>query len=220
MRQRKPRAVLEFGSGVSTLVLAHVMRELHPDAQGPLVFSVEQADDAHKETTELLEAHGLSEVVRCRIAPVETVRVGGYESQCYGLNVARLDDLLGETRPDFVVVDGPHGGFGARFATLPQVLDRIDPHAVVVIDDALRDSELSTADWWQRLGYADFRGVMWVGKGMAVGHLGGTEDLLPGAANGAAQASREMLARLMWHELANAANRPATLLPPPALLKI
>lgn len=42
IKEHHPRAILEFGSGISTLCLAFIMKELQGPSLNPLVFSIEQ----------------------------------------------------------------------------------------------------------------------------------------------------------------------------------
>ena len=212
LRRRRPVAVLELGSGISTLVLASVMEDLHGSEGSPRVFSVDQDEQALAETRARLAQQGLSAQVRSVFVPLAPVEVLGFASECYDLTRARLDDLLGDARPELVLVDGPLGGHGARFATLPLVFDHLAPDALVLMDDALRDSELSIAAWWERLGYAVFEGILWVGKGLAVGRRG--PGIGPGAPAGAS--ARELLAHFVWHDAVERAKAQGGGLPPPA----
>ena len=169
--ERKPKAILEFGSGVSTLVSAILMRRLH-GVNRPRVFSIEQGEQAGMDTRMRLEALGLSPMVRMHIAPVRSVCVDAFQSDGYGIDPRELGRLLGGLRPDMVLIDGPNGGHGVRFSTLPTAHSWLESGAEIWIADALRDSELSIAHWWTELGYLANPTVQVVSKGLAVGRLG------------------------------------------------
>jgi glycosyltransferase involved in cell wall biosynthesis len=215
LRREQPSSVLEFGGGISTLVIAHIMREIHGDVDRPLVFSIDQMEDAIGETKINLDKHGLGKFVKHFHAPVGRVYLEGMKTNCYQVKEDDWKDLLGDARPECVIVDGPHGGFGARFATLPMAFPYLAENAILVMDDALRDSELAILDWWQRLGYATVEGVLWLGKGMAMARR------LPSAPkelDSTPVSPREILVRLAWHEFANTPNRPVNILSSPARL--
>lgn len=82
-----------------------------------------------------------------------------------------LERFLGGVRPDLILIDGPAGETGIRFGTVPLVSEVVDPNAVVIVDDGLRDSELDTADQWDRLGYVQWEGIRWEGKGLLSGKV-------------------------------------------------
>jgi predicted O-methyltransferase YrrM len=172
IRTRRPQAVLEFGSGVSTIILSHVMQSMHGRSdKRPLVFSVEQSPEVMTETRENLKRHGLLDGVRLLCAPLVSQVIRDLRADCYRLRGDELRSFFGDIKPDFVLIDGPSGGYGCRFGTIPLVRAHLEKEAVVLMDDALRDSELAIADWWERLGYLDAAGIKWIGKGMLMGVL-------------------------------------------------
>ena len=138
--------------GVSTVVSATLMRRIH-GADSVRVFSVEQGEDAAAQTRARLEALGLNDLVSILIAPVERVQVDAFESSGYAVTVDQMGAFLGGRRPEMVLIDGPFGGYGARFSTLPVAHAWLAEDAEIWMDDALRDSELAIAHWWEALGY-------------------------------------------------------------------
>ena len=134
LRREQPSSVLEFGGGISTLVVAHVMREIHGDVDRPLVFSIDQMEEAIEETKTNLDKHGLGKYVAHLHAPVGRVFLEGMKTSCYQVNEDDWRQLLGDARPECVIIDGPHGGFGARFATLPMAFPHLAENAVLVMD--------------------------------------------------------------------------------------
>lgn len=167
--RRKPKSILEFGSGVSTLVLAHTMRRLYGATEHPLVWSIEQGLEFLRTAESLVQRHGLLDTVRFLHAPLGPQTIRGWATTCYQVSDAKLASFFGPVRPDFVLIDGPAADYGERFGTLPLIERFLDPNAVVFMDDGLRDSELAIADWWNRLSYLAVEGIIWVGKGLVVG---------------------------------------------------
>ncbi len=106
LRRRRPRRILEAGSGTSTLVLA-----AHAAADGAEVVSLEHDVEYHRRTARLLERHGLRGAVDLRLAPLRPRRWPGGTFPWYDTTLAG--------RFDFFMVDGPpekHGREGALFA--------------------------------------------------------------------------------------------------------
>ena len=168
---RAPATVLEFGSGVSTVVSATLMRRIH-GADSVRVFSVEQGEDAAAQTRARLEALGLNDLVSILIAPVERVQVDAFESSGYAVTVDQMGAFLGDVRPEMVLIDGPFGGYGARFSTLPVAHAWLAEDAEIWMDDALRDSELAIAHWWEALGYLSSPTLQFTAKGIVRGRRG------------------------------------------------
>ena len=164
----RPGAVIEYGSGSSTLVLAWALRRLWGTGAGPRVVSIEQ-DAAHAgRTRELLERAGLAGEVAVVVAPLAEVEVDGSRVPCYALP-DRLMDPIGGRSADLVIIDGPAGPPGARFGTLPLALPYLADGARFLLDDALRDSELGIANRWSALPNVHVDGIRLIEKGLLVG---------------------------------------------------
>ena len=167
----RPAAVLEFGSGTSTVALAWAMRRLHGVSQAPRVFSIDQSASFIDRTRQRLGSLGLADVVRFLHADLCVQTVCSREIQCYRLPPSVLTEWFGATRPGLVIIDGPAGENGVRFGTIPLIRDYVGPNASIFLDDGFRDSELETADQWSRMGYVRWDGIRWEGKGLLCGSL-------------------------------------------------
>ena len=174
----RPQAILEFGSGASTLALACMMRRLHGASKTPHIFSVDQSPEYVQQIESRLRLHGLHESVRFMTAPLISQVIQDVRTDCYQLHDQDLHEFFGPSRPDLVIVDGPAADYGGRFGTIPLVRNYLSDHAWIYMDDALRDSELSIADWWNRLGYVKDCGVLWLGKGLLTARLNSHESLV------------------------------------------
>ncbi len=170
--ERQPESILEFGSGVSTVVSALLMRRIHGDASQARVFSIEQGEEAGTETRQRLERLGLSDLVRMHIAPVQSICTDVFQSTGYGVSVEEMGRFLDGSRPEMVIIDGPLGGYGARFSTLPVSHPWLAEDAEIWMDDALRDSELAIAYWWAELGYMENPSLQFTAKGVVRGGRG------------------------------------------------
>jgi len=177
VERMRPQAILEFGCGASTLALACMMRRLHGASNTPHIFSVEQSPQYVQQIESRLRFHGLHENVRFMAAPLISQVIQHVRTECYQLHDQDLHEFFGPSRPDLVIVDGPAADHGGRFGTIPLVRNFLSDDAWIYMDDALRDSELSIADWWDRLGYVKDCGVLWLGKGLLTARLNSRELL-------------------------------------------
>lgn len=173
----RPHAILEFGSGASTLTLACMMRRVHGASKTPHIFSVEQSPQYVQQIESRLRLHGLHESVRFMTAPLISQVIQNVRTDCYQLRDQDLREFFGPSRPELVIVDGPAADYGGRFGTIPLVRNFLSDHAWIYMDDALRDSELSIAEWWDRLGYVKDCGILWLGKGLFTARLNSRELL-------------------------------------------
>jgi hypothetical protein len=173
IQKYRPRTILEFGSGISTLCLAHFMKDLHGDDGEIHVLSVEQNHSVVGSTTDRLAQAGLLKNVRLITAPLIQKRIMDRQLSCYAISTDDLKEISA-FRPEFVLVDGPAAEAGARFATLPLVREAIASHAHVYLDDAFRDGELDVAKAWLKLLGMEIDGVLPTAKGLLVGRVGHT----------------------------------------------
>ncbi len=140
--EKRPKLVLELGSGVSTVVAAYALKRI---GHGRIV-SVDHEPEFADKTRALVAAHGLSDVVEVISAPLKEVHVGSARFHWYDLDVIR--PLLREV--DVLVVDGPPGKGSklARYPALPLLREHLSRDAIVVVDDARRSDEQEMVRRW------------------------------------------------------------------------
>ena len=140
--EARPKAILECGSGVSTVVLARAC-ELNGVGR---VYSLEhQAVFAERSRSEL-QRHGLSEHSEILEAPLTPHTLDGREWSWYRL------DALPSIKFDMLVIDGPPETTGplARYPAGPLLFPHLTPGASVFLDDAHRDDEKEAVARWVR----------------------------------------------------------------------
>jgi hypothetical protein len=169
VRQLRPTAILEFGSGVSTVVLAACMADLHGQ-DSPRVFSVDESEGYLHETRQMLDDAGLAGCARLAHRKVREQTIRGVQTPCYDLDEKFLRTFL-ETVPDVLLVDGPSGGGTVRFGTLALVLGHIGVPCTFFLDDALREDEINVASLWQKVPEVELRAVHLVGHGLLEGRI-------------------------------------------------
>lgn len=170
IRERPPRRVLEFGSGLSTACLARYMAEHAPGSPRPAVVSIEEDANFCAEARALVAGLGLDEAVSIHHAPLVPKQVAGRSVNAYDLPAEALAEL--ESKPaDLVFIDGPGkaGGRFSRWAVLHTVLPLLPGGFRFYLDDALSDSALECAQLWAELPGVTVMGVALVGHGVLVG---------------------------------------------------
>jgi hypothetical protein len=138
------RRVLELGSGVSTILLARLLR-----GRGGAVVAVEHDEQWTEWVTDLLAAEGLETVATVIYAPLELASVG--ELSWY--SAAGIERALSAGAPDLLIVDGPPAYRSedalARLPAVPVLLERLAPDATIVLDDVVRPGERSVLERWE-----------------------------------------------------------------------
>lgn len=170
IRAKRPGAILEFGSGISTICFAWFMHEIHEDEDSLRVYSVEQSQSHLEKTRKRLIELGLDRIVKFIYAPLERQIIEGIQTECYKIFSPQHEPLF-DRSPDFIVIDGPAAEDGARFGTLPLIKPFLKSGAVWYLDDALRDGELMAISQWTKLTYVKVHGVYLCGKGLATGYV-------------------------------------------------
>lgn len=164
----RPRAIIEFGSGASTVALAWAISMCCETSDVPRIVSIEQDAVHAQRTRDLLRRAGLESECVVLAAPLGEQVIEGRQTTCYVLP-GDFKASLGERRADLIVIDGPAGPAGVRFGTLPLARSLVADGATFVLDDALRDGELDVARLWAALPYVAVRGIRLIEKGLLVG---------------------------------------------------
>ena len=141
--RRRPRVVVELGSGVSTLVIASVLRA-HGTGR---LYSLDHEPAMADQTRALLAERGLDDHVELITAPLAPQAFGRDEVRWY--DARKLPEDIGPV--DLVVVDGPPPvGPLSRWPALEVLYPKLAPDACVLLDDGRRRSERRTAVRWAR----------------------------------------------------------------------
>jgi predicted O-methyltransferase YrrM len=146
IRVHKPKLVVELGSGLSTLWIARTLRE---NGVGRLI-SLDHDPEFAQVTIANVKRHDLSDIVEVRVAPLINEVVNGSESVPW-YDLAAIVDI---ENIDLALVDGPPGATH-KFARLPALWmleSKMSEHAVVLIDDVIREAERDLAIQWQEAG--------------------------------------------------------------------
>jgi hypothetical protein len=165
LQAERPRAVIEFGAGVSTVILARYAQwRTEQGLAQAVIVSLEQDAAVRDKVETRLSANGLSEGVHVLHAPLT-------EASRYQVDVDAIRRCLGGSAADWVLIDGPAGPEGCRVSTLPDVMGLCADGARWFLDDALRDGEIGILRQWARLRDVTVEGIYPIGKGLATGTL-------------------------------------------------
>ena len=141
----KPVTLVDCGSGISTLVMAAMVKH---QGHGH-VYALEHNAEYAGLTRALLQRHGLEGKATILDAPLQNHTINNKNWLWYG-GADRLPASI-----DLVHIDGPpaHQQRMARFPTLPMLKSKLLPHALLILDDAYRLDERQTLASWETLGW-------------------------------------------------------------------
>lgn len=169
----RPKRVLEFGCGSSTVLLAALCSVYG----GARVVALEERWRAAERTRALLWKFGFNTHVRIIPAPVAIDTIVGWEGWMYRPDRFELEAALDGQAADLLFIDGPANWRGVRddcrFGTIPQARAWIGETAVFAADDALRPRDLDIVQRWQHLVFVDVHGIVPTARGLAIGTLHG-----------------------------------------------
>ncbi|MFW8567270.1 hypothetical protein [Orrella sp. 11846] len=161
--------IVEFGSGVTTVVTAAVLANQLSESKGekggkssaraPLFISFDHLEKYRNKTISELQRVGLNDLVEVCLAPLIPYQdAQGKEYKHYDCHETLLRIRQNLKKPDvelkiLMVVDGPPGATcdHARYPALPVVMS-VFPQAKmsVLLDDTVRQQEKDVADMWQK----------------------------------------------------------------------
>ena len=146
---RRPKRILELGSGSSTIFMARCLDLLGDD--DARIVCLEHVEFWCGEVKRMVEQAGLTNRVEVFHAPiVETL--GPEDRPIFWYDLSVLPEDVGPF--DFVLVDGPEGGKGdplARYGAFRLLRRRLSRGALLLVDDGEREGETEIVRMWSRL---------------------------------------------------------------------
>ncbi len=138
---RKPANIVEFGSGVSTIITGYA---LEINNKGHLT-SYDHDIFYGDKTAQSLKNHGLSKFATVIDTPISKVNINGRDCNWYGINPATIPKKI-----DMLVIDGPPAKTDneARFPALPFLIEHLANDAVIILDDGIRQQEKDICKQW------------------------------------------------------------------------
>ena len=164
------RSIIEFGAGVSTIMMARLakMNNIQLD-----IVSVEEDESWMNIVKGILDREGLSANIVLIHVPLEKKILQGFENHWYQMDI--LKRKLGPSKTfDLVLIDGPtacHKQIAlSRYFALPFLKDALREKHIIFLDDANRIGEQQIMELWkQELGthfkiFAETLGICYVGE--------------------------------------------------------
>jgi predicted O-methyltransferase YrrM len=144
VRVARPRHVVEFGSGVSTLVLARAAAR----CGDCVVTSLDHDPKFAHATTELLASGADAHLVTVQCAPLVARVRAGELMPAYDVD----NECLASPRPaDVIFIDGPPAALGGRRGMIYQALEYAQSGSIILLDDAAREGEEAALAEWEHL---------------------------------------------------------------------
>ena len=142
LRLRRPRVILECGSGASTVWMTLACRTAGIEAR---VVALEHESDFAAATRQALADCGIADHADVIDAPLVEVALNGTSYRWYSPSAWEHLHNVG-----MLFVDGPPSSTGveARYPAVPMVWDRLTDDALIVLDDTVREDERSIAARW------------------------------------------------------------------------
>jgi hypothetical protein len=168
----RPAGVIEFGSGVSTVVFAALAQV---SGSSTRTVSIEESPAYAETTWGLLKRYNLTDFASVIVAPVEQQTINGWRGFTYRPDPSTVALALGNIRPDLLFIDGPASWLrrrsDCRFGTLLVGRQFAATRALFVADDAFRRRERAILRHWNTLDGVDVMGILPVGRGLGIGLL-------------------------------------------------
>jgi predicted O-methyltransferase YrrM len=149
LHRRRPKSILEFGSGLSTTIFAAYAKEhTGSDSQAPRITSIDHDAQWLEQSRSRLDQHGLGGPVTLAHAPLTEYSSAVGAISTY--NEAAVAAATAGHTYDFCFIDGPPGPqSGGRVSTLPSVAESLLSGAAVLLDDSLRPNERQALETWK-----------------------------------------------------------------------
>jgi predicted O-methyltransferase YrrM len=143
VKHLKPRHIVEFGSGLSTHVLARSCAELDLSCR---ITSIDNDPEFGDVTARNIRELKLNNIAKIQIAPLVARDCAGRILPQYLL---KRKYFASQRLPDLVVIDGPPAALGGREGIMYQVMDFTQVGTLVLLDDANRPGEKDALSKWQ-----------------------------------------------------------------------
>lgn len=137
----KPRFILEFGSGTSSLIIGYCLKNLN---HGKLL-SIDHTPDFSADTADEIKIHGLQDFVEIIYAPLKVHNFDGKDYLWYSTEFATSIDKV-----DLMIIDGPPALIqkNSRYPALRLMRDYLSDSVTIFLDDGNRPGEKEIVTMW------------------------------------------------------------------------
>jgi len=173
VNQRKN--IIEFGSGISTIIIGRLIKKNCLDAE---LLSVEHDENWVGTLKEILKNEKVDDVIKVIYAPLKKCKIAIDNNEWYSIDV--LNKATKNKKFDMVIVDGPPAWEKpkaiARYPAVPFISNKLTDKFSIYLDDAVRMGEQAVLRMWE----AEY-GVKFniAGKTLAYYYAGGSNFTEP-----------------------------------------
>ncbi len=143
----KVKRILEFGSGLSTLLNTKILQN-HLQFNDYTYVSVDDSEKYLQITINSIQEKYPGHHVQFLHAPITNVKVNGVKLQSYSNKV--LYPVIKSLEFDLVLIDGPMGHRYGREFPLYEALPALTDQTLILLDDSNRTYEQNNLKAWQR----------------------------------------------------------------------
>lgn len=140
------KSIIEFGSGISTVILAKFIVDNKLDAK---IISIED----NKSWCDFIESQLIK--YNCnQVVTLHHVALINNSSEVLWYDKNEIAKVVNNEKFDLILVDGPSGGLGlmSRKPALPSIINNINDNFCVFLDDVRRaDEKQILSDWFSLL---------------------------------------------------------------------
>lgn len=140
--QRKPKLVVELGSGASTVISGYC---LQANQQGT-VISIDHDEKYAQKTRDTVAMHNLHDTAKVILSPLKDIMLEGKSWHWYDLTQVQLPGKI-----DLLIVDGPPAHTqeeSVRYPALPLLHDHLSKDVTILVDDGGRAQENQMIKNW------------------------------------------------------------------------
>lgn len=143
------KQIIEFGSGISTIVIARLIKKNRLNAS---IISVEHDLEWSKKLFQILSQENLQDVVNICYAPLKECSIALENNEWYDTTV--IESIIENKLFDMVIVDGPTAWtkdkFKSRYPALPFMINKLHQNHSIYLDDANREGERNIISLWEK----------------------------------------------------------------------
>jgi hypothetical protein len=155
---KKPKSIIEFGSGVTTLYIAKL---LQIEGNKAAFVSIESDLEWHETIRLKLVENKLDKIVRQIHAPIEMIdKQFSFKEQATWYSTSSIENKIGDIDHfDMIIVDGPIGGSTpyARYSAMPFLKNKTSKKSIWFLDDTNRSHEGEIINNWAQLSGLNMR---------------------------------------------------------------
>lgn len=140
----KPKHILEFGTGISTYVMAKACTML--DLRCNITTFDHDPEFGKNVAKKYLNTLKTRNQIHFQFAPLVARSFGGKHLPSYYIKKEQSESIL---VADLILIDGPPSYLGGREGILYQAMDYSTPGTIALLDDANRDEEKHFISNWQ-----------------------------------------------------------------------